>query len=147
MASVGGTPQKFGGYSTFLTARLVDLVDVALALALAAVVEVVFGFVAVVEALALGLVPAELDFDLIMGVGFTLAFDRAAVDVDLVPDLEAVVRAVFVALEAVDLDLLATVVFDTLVLRLDSMLGASGIEFCGGWSRLAMTGISSDFSS
>lgn len=140
MASVGGTPQKFGGYSTFLTTRLVDLV-------LAAVVEVVFDFVAVVEAFALGLVAAELDFGLIVGVDFTLALDRVAVDVDLEPDLEEVVRAVFVELEAVDLDLPAIVVFDTVVLRLDSLPGASGIEFCGGWSRLAMTGISSDFSS
>lgn len=140
MASVGGTPQKFGGYSAFLTTRLVDLV-------LAAVVEVVFDFVAVVEAFALGLVAAELDFGLIVGVDFTLALDRVAVDVDLEPDLEDVVRAVFVELEAVDLDLPAIVVFDTVVLRLDSLPGASGIEFCGGWSRLAMTGISSDFSS
>ncbi len=115
---------------------------------LVAVVAVVFGLLAVA---GLGLTAVELDLDLVAleaAVDFATVLDRAVAGVDLVVDLaEEELREVFLVPEVADLVLLATEVFTSGVLRLTLLAGSSGIEFCGGWSFLAMMGISSDFSS
>lgn len=140
IASVGGTRQSFEGYSTFLTTRLVGL-------GLAAVGEGVFGLVAVVVVVDLDLALAELELVLlVLGADFALDLDRVAAADDLVLELEEE-RVVLAALVAEDRVRLATADFTTDDLRLPLLADSSGIEFCGGWSFLAITGISSVLSS